>query len=114
MKEIKVSKDICIGCGACIAIDNEHFDFDDDGKSDVISQENIESEELTNAIESCPVSAISIDSKCNCGDDCTCGCKDGKECTCDGTCTCGCDCEDECNCDENCECGCDCHKENND
>lgn len=65
MKKIDVSKDLCIGCGACVAIDPEHFEFDDEGKSSVIHNENIEiqgqdNENLTNAIESCPTSAISI------------------------------------------------------
>ena len=26
---------------------------------------------------------------CNCTDECTCGCNEGKECTCEGECTCG-------------------------
>lgn len=39
--------------------------------------------------------------KCNCSEDCTCGCQDGKECTCDENCTCGChDDEKKCNCDK--------------
>ena len=65
MKEIKVLKDVCIGCGACVAIDDEHFEFDEDGKSNVISNENLDSEELANAVESCPVSAISIEDEEN-------------------------------------------------
>ena len=36
------------------------------------------------------------DKKCNCTEECNCGCQEGKECTC----------EEECNCNENCECGC--------
>ncbi len=58
MKKIEVSKDLCIGCGACVAIDPEHFDFNDEGKSHVISNENIDNENVTNTIESCPTSAI--------------------------------------------------------
>ena len=61
MKNINVNKDTCIGCGACVAIDDEHFTFDNEGKSEVISNENLESANLTNAVESCPVGAISID-----------------------------------------------------
>ena len=38
---------------------------------------------------------------CDCGiDDCTCGCKDGKECTCNKNCTC------DDNCGEETKCGC--------
>lgn len=47
--------------------------------------------------------------KCNCTEDCDCGCQDGKECTCDGTCEhehcdCGCDETHECHCDDDCDC----------
>lgn len=58
MKKIVVNTDQCISCGACVALDPEHFEFDDSGLSVVISQENLESEELMNAIESCPVAVI--------------------------------------------------------
>ncbi len=58
MKKIVVDEK-CIGCGACIAIDSEHFDFE--GKlSHAISNENLESDALQNAIASCPVGAIEI------------------------------------------------------
>ncbi len=60
MKQIKVLKENCIGCGACVAIDSEHFAFDDKGKSCVISNENLESGNLVNALESCPTAAISM------------------------------------------------------
>ncbi len=82
MEKIYVNKDACIGCGACVAIDPEHFDFDDDGLSHAISNDNIESEDLKSAISSCPVGAISV-----------------------SECDCGCD-KDNCNCDSNCNCGC--------
>lgn len=59
MKKIVVNKDACIGCGACIAIDPEHFTFDDNGLSEVISDESTENMEVKNAMESCPTSAIS-------------------------------------------------------
>ena len=51
MKKLTVNNG-CIGCGACIAIDSEHFDFNDEGLSSVISNENLETDELKNAIES--------------------------------------------------------------
>lgn len=86
MKKIIVNKDACIGCGACVAIDPEHFEFNDDGLSHAISEKNLESETLANAIDSCPTSAISINDACEC-----------EECSCD-----------ECHCEEgSCEChGC--------
>lgn len=47
--------------------------------------------------------------KCNCSEECDCGCQEGKECTCN-ECHCGeeCNCGDDCHCGENCECGDDC------
>ena len=42
MKELSVNKEACIGCGMCVAIDSEHFEFGDDGLSSVISQDNID------------------------------------------------------------------------
>ena len=41
------------------------------------------------------------DKKCNCTDECTCGCQDGKECTCHD---CGCVEGKECTCGEECNC----------
>ena len=80
MGKLSVDKGKCIGCGACVAVDSKHFDFSDEGYSEAISQEDLGTEELKSAIESCPTGAISIE--CDCPDDCDCGCKDGKECTC--------------------------------
>lgn len=76
MKKIIVNEDACIGCGACISIDPEHFDFNDDGLSEVINNDNIDTENVLNAIESCPTGAISYtdscdNEKCNC-DNCEC------------------------------------------
>ncbi len=61
MKKLKVLTDQCIGCGACVGIDPEHFDFNEDGLSKVISEENLQSEAIQDAIESCPVGIISIE-----------------------------------------------------
>ena len=46
---------------------------------------------------------------CNCSEDCTCGCQEGKECTCGHECKCNCE---ECDCDHECDCDdCDCEDE---
>lgn len=85
MKKLVVKDDLCIGCGACVAIDSEHFDFDDSGLSSAISNENLESADLRNAMSSCPVNAIRIEEvACNCGENCTCGdnCQCGDNCAC--------------------------------
>lgn len=55
---IKVDENTCIGCGACMAIAGDNFDFNDAGLSTVISQEVTDS--TREAAGACPVSAISI------------------------------------------------------
>lgn len=56
---IKVDENKCIGCGACVAIDPEHFDFDENGLSKVTSQDmtNFNNE----VVDSCPVGAINVE-----------------------------------------------------
>ncbi len=84
MKKLNVNKEACIGCGACVAIDPEHFDFVNDNYSEVISEENILSEKAQDAISSCPTGAISYveseeeDSPCDC-DNCENCCKHNEE-----------------------------------
>lgn len=98
MKKIIVNQEACIGCGACVAIDPEHFAFNDEGLSHSISKENLESEDLANAIDSCPTSAISM--------------KEVEETEMEeenGTCEC--DCGDECKCSKEDNCGCHCCEE---
>lgn len=99
MKQINVIKENCIGCGACVAIDPEHFEFDDDGKSSVITQENIESTNVLNAIESCPTSAIETIEKE--GDNTETTTEPYEHCDCCNEDQEECDCE-ECHC-EHCE-----------
>lgn len=82
MKKLNVNSDACIGCGACVAIDGKHFDFDENGLSEVISNDNIDTEECKNAMASCPTNAISYtdgNENCHC-ENCTC---DNCECTAD-------------------------------
>lgn len=57
---LKVNKDKCIGCGQCISICDEVFDFDDDNLATVkvnTIPEDKEDEAIT-AKESCPTGAI--------------------------------------------------------
>ena len=61
LKKIVLKTEACIGCGACIGNDPEHFKFDDMGFSIVKSQENLESPSLSDAIDACPVAIISIE-----------------------------------------------------
>lgn len=90
MKKIIVDENACIGCGACMSLDPEHFTFSDEGLSTVISNENLETEEVKNAIESCPTNAISLGEGNSQNENCKC-----ESCTCEN-----CECtEDECQCD---------------
>ncbi len=97
MKKINVNQEACIGCGACVAIDPEHFEFNDEGLSHPIKQENLDATELHSAIDSCPTGAISIE--------------DGDEVL-DGTAEDKCECDDECECEEE-DCKHCCHHEEN-
>ena len=63
MKKLNVKEDMCNGCGACVAIDPEHFDFNDDGLSTVISQDNLDNATVLEATNACPVGAIEIEDK---------------------------------------------------
>ena len=60
--KIKIDQDKCLRCGMCTGIAMDVFEFNDEGDIKVneeLVQENIDSVE--EAINSCPVSAISKD-----------------------------------------------------
>ena len=59
--KVKVDAGTCIGCGACQAICDKVFEINDDGISEVKVKEVSEDleQDVKDAIESCPVSAIS-------------------------------------------------------
>lgn len=60
IKDIKVDQEICIGCGSCEAFASKAFEIRN-GKSFVKETWAEEKEEnIKNAINSCPVMAISI------------------------------------------------------
>ncbi|MBP5301277.1 MAG: ferredoxin [Bacilli bacterium] len=58
MKKVKINKDLCIGCGSCIAEAQNSMEFDSDGKANCIAEmdDNI-AESIKN---NCPVNAIEI------------------------------------------------------
>lgn len=64
MKNVFVDKEKCIGCGACVGIADQIFEFGDDDLAQVkknIDFENIDEnlkEDVKDAIEGCPTSAI--------------------------------------------------------
>ena len=57
---VKVNKEKCLGCGMCVGINSDVFEFDDDGlakaDNDKINEEN--KNEVEEAVNSCPVGAI--------------------------------------------------------
>lgn len=58
--KVKVNKDACIGCGACVSICDKVFEFDDEGMSKVINSDvpsDLEAD-VKEAVESCPTAAI--------------------------------------------------------
>jgi len=56
---IKVDQNTCIGCGTCMALCPKVFEMNAEGKSAVISQEDVEC--AKNAAISCPVQAIVVE-----------------------------------------------------
>lgn len=58
MKTVEILKDACISCGICVQMNNDVFDYDDDGKSKVIKQ--IVNEDVINIANLCPTGAIII------------------------------------------------------
>lgn len=59
MVKIAVDKEKCIGCGLCASMCGEVFEMGKDGKAFVKAQKDIPC--VKEAIESCPVQAISED-----------------------------------------------------
>ncbi len=56
---IKVDQDACIGCGTCAGLCPDVFKINEDGKAEVISEENLDC--AKNAASGCPVDAIIVE-----------------------------------------------------
>ncbi len=63
INKVKIDENKCIGCGACSMYAPEAFDFDmEKGKAFVKEgAENTDPEKIKEAMDSCPVQAISIE-----------------------------------------------------
>ena len=56
----KVDKDTCIGCGMCVALYEEAYILDDEGKAEATQTGQDQDEtRLEETIDECPVGAIS-------------------------------------------------------
>ena len=58
LKRKPVVSSACIGCGACVAISGEVFEFNEDGYSVVKDLTDYEGKDVDDSIAACPVSAI--------------------------------------------------------
>lgn len=60
--KVSVDKEGCISCGICVNTCPEVFQFDEDDKSEVISEPTSSNEnDVQTAADSCPVLVIHID-----------------------------------------------------
>ena len=58
--KVKVNKDSCIGCGACVAVAEGVFEIGDDGLSQAVGEVPKDKEEVAKeAMGVCPTGAIS-------------------------------------------------------
>ena len=57
---IKVDENSCIGCGACVALAPENFEFDEKGLSKPIEGAAV-TDAAKEAVGSCPVGAIQVE-----------------------------------------------------
>ena len=58
MTKVEVNKDLCIGCGSCVALAPDSFEFGDDGLAQAKTEEI--TEDVRDAAEGCPTDAIKI------------------------------------------------------
>lgn len=60
MDTVTVDQDECVGCGACVEIADDVFRLNDDEKAEVYGKvTDANKENVQEAIDTCPVSAIS-------------------------------------------------------
>jgi len=57
-KKLVIDEDICIGCGSCAVLATKTFVMGDDGKAKVLNRTGDKPATIQEAIDSCPVTAI--------------------------------------------------------
>ena len=58
---VKVDQELCIGCGACVALCPDVFEIKPDGKSHVKAGADCSNCDCQQAAQTCPVGAINAD-----------------------------------------------------
>ncbi len=62
MVKVKVDPEKCISCGLCVGICGEVFEFNEDGKSEVVGEiTNDNAEDVKAAASGCPTNAIIVE-----------------------------------------------------
>lgn len=54
-----VDKDLCVGCGLCTQVCSDVFEMASDGTAEVVAGAAIDADCIQDAIDQCPVGAIS-------------------------------------------------------
>ena len=58
--QVEVDRDLCIGSGDCVSSQPDVFQLDDEGKSVVIDPDAAGTDEIVEAAQNCPVTAIFV------------------------------------------------------
>ena len=58
--KIQINRDLCIGCGSCVALCPEVFDLDSEGKEVIKNPQGAPLKNILEVAQACPVSAISV------------------------------------------------------
>ncbi len=61
LNKLKIDKDKCIGCGTCTVFAGKTFIIDEGGKAKILPKPTDSKEQIIQAIENCPMQAISFD-----------------------------------------------------
>ncbi len=59
MKKPVINEELCIGCGVCVSVAPDVFEMNDENKATVKADAKIDEATVQDAIDQCPVQAIS-------------------------------------------------------